>query len=344
MEGKGIGIIKYGKPNYDNEEAKPKIMFSVRTFEDIQVTRHSSYTVYPLRVETSYKQWIVKHRYSAYLDLHKYLSKKHKSMNLPKFPTKKVFKQDKSVKEDRKSILNSYFKGLYHIFNVELLYDDKVCKFIQIDQSIRNYLSEDYSAAQRNYDDEDDESSSRSNSADFLADCPPDKEVNSDKVICSFLNKIHKHPENKVNILKVFEDSFFNLKISLEIDSIKRLFFGDARNGLLKMASDKNESYLVSSHVVSLIAKLLDIKRNVYAESFNKIFATCKPDMIKGLNLDQHILNQQKTGEDNNGCFIIYNYINHKNLGGVKIELDRILSSQEAIEDYESWQDKKQLK
>lgn len=105
------------------------------------------------------------------------------------------------------------------------------------------------------------------------------------------------------------------------------------------MASDKNESYLASSHVISLIAKLLDIKRNVYAESFNKIFATCKPDMIRGLNLDKHILNQ-KIGEENNGCFIVYSYLSHKNLGGTKIELDRILSTEEAMREYDAWYEK----
>ena len=59
----------------------------------------------------------------------------------------------------------------------------------------------------------------------MFADCATDKEISSDKVIRSFLSKIHKHQKNKASILKSFEDNFFNLKISLEIDSIKRLFF-----------------------------------------------------------------------------------------------------------------------
>ena len=273
METKGNNSVILGNNSYSLDEPKPKILFSVHRFEDVQETKHDSHTIYPLKIETSYKQWVVKHRYSDYLDLHNYLSKKHKTIALPKFPAKKLFKLDKSVKDTRKKALNDYFKGLYHIFNVELLSDDKVCKFIEIDHSIRNYLSEDYTTFQHNYDEED-ESSERSNSGDFLADWPADKEVSSDKVISSFLSKIHKHPENKVNILKSFEDSFLNLKISLEVDSIKRLFFGDARNGLIKMAQTNKDSMLVCSHIISLISKLLDSKRNVYAESFNKIFAT----------------------------------------------------------------------
>jgi len=266
METKDIPIMSVVQQKY---EPNPKIVFSIANYEEIEKSKHSSYTIYILKIETSYKQWTVNCRYSEYLELHKNLYKKHKAMNLPKFPEKKVFNQDKSVKEDRKKGLNEYFKGLYHIFNVELLEDDNICKFIQIEQSIRDYILEDYTSYQNKYDEDVEESSSRSNSADFLAEYTPDKEVPSDKVIISFLSKIHKHPENKVNIIKNFEDIFFNLKISIEIDSIKRLFFGDGRDGLLKMASDEQESYFASSHVISLIAKLLDTKKNPYAESFN---------------------------------------------------------------------------
>jgi hypothetical protein len=244
------------------------------------------------------------------------------------------------VKDQRKKALNEYFKGLYHIFNVELLYDERICKFIQIDQSIRNYLAEDYSSFQKNYDDEEDDSSEKSNSADFLAEWSPDTEISSDKIISSFLSKIHKHPENKVNILKTFEESFFNLKITLEVDSIKRLFFGDARNGLIKMAQTNKDSSLAISHIISLISKLLDSKRNVYAESFNKIFATWKPEMIKALNLDEHIM-LQNVAEGNDGWFILYNYLSHKNLGGTKIQVDQILHNDEAINLYNEWYENK---
>lgn len=108
----------------------------------------------------------------------------------------------------------------------------------------------------------------------MLGEVGNDKEISSDRIIRSFLSKIHKHPNNKANILKSFEENFFNNKISMEIDSIKRLLFGDSRDGLLKMASDRTDSYLASSQIISLIAKLLDTKKNPHAESFNKIFAT----------------------------------------------------------------------
>ena len=251
-----------------------------------------------------------------------------------------MFKDDKSVKDNRKKLLNEYFRGLYRIFNVELLDDEMICKFIEIDQSIKEYLTEDYTTVQRTFEEEDEESSSRSNSADMFADWATDKEISSDKVIRSFLSKIHKHPKNKANILKSFEDNFFNLKISLEIDSIKRLFFGDSRDGLLKMASEKSESYLASSQVVSLLAKLLDTKRNVYAESFNKIFATWKPEMVKTMRLDSHIISQ-KACETNDGWFIIYNYLSQKSIQGVSLEPEQVLSSEEAIEIYTDWIEKK---
>lgn len=110
------------------------------------------------------------------------------------------------------------------------------------------------------------------------------------------------------------------------------------------MASDNNESYLAASHVISLIAKLLDTKRNVYAESFNKIFATCKVEMVKSLDLNQHIINLGKAGEENDGCYIVHSYMTNKNLGGTKVTVDQILSDYDAIQEYNSWYEKKQLK
>lgn len=70
-----MGVMNFGSPTYESEDSRPKIYFSITSFENVNVSRHNSYTVYPLRIETSYKQWVVKHRYSEYRDLHKYLSK-----------------------------------------------------------------------------------------------------------------------------------------------------------------------------------------------------------------------------------------------------------------------------
>ena len=199
-------------------------------------------------------------------------------------------------------------------------------------------MSEDYIPKKQTFDDEGEESSSRSNSAD-LVEPGTDKEISSDKIIRSFLSKINKYPKNKANILKHFEESFFNLKIAIEIDSVKRLFFGDSRDGLLKMASEMTDSFLANSQIIGLIAKLLDTKRNVYADSFNKIFATWKPEMIKSMKLDLHIINQ-KTWENNDACFIVFNYISQKNMQGISIEAEQVLSTEEGIEIYLDWNEK----
>ena len=106
------------------------------------------------------------------------------------------------------------------------------------------------------------------------------------------------------------------------------------------MASEKSESYLASSQVISLITKLLDPKRNVYAESFNKILATWKPEMIKAMKLDSHIISQ-KAWENNDGWFIIYNYLTQKSMQGVTVEAEQVLTSEEAIEIYTDWLEKK---
>jgi hypothetical protein len=135
----------------------------------------------------------------------------------------------------------------------------------------------------------------------------------------------------------------FLSKILLEIDSNKSLFFGDARNDLIKMAYNQKDSYLSPSHVISLIAKLLDTKRNYYAESFNTIFATLKPELIKSLNLDKHIVRQTST-EGNDGCFIVNSYLNYKNMTGTRVEITQLLSTDEAVHKYNDWYEKRLLK
>ena len=75
MESKGAGTSRSSTPPLDPEEGKPKIYFTINSYEDVPISIHNSYTIYPLKIETSYKQWIVKHRYSEFLDLHKYLLK-----------------------------------------------------------------------------------------------------------------------------------------------------------------------------------------------------------------------------------------------------------------------------
>ena len=117
------------------------------------------------------------------------------------------------------------------------------------------------------------------------------------------------------------------------------MLFGDARDGLMKMASETNDSFLTNSQVVGLIAKLLDAKRNVYAESFCKIFSTWKPDMIKWMRLDPHIINQ-KSCECNDGWYIIYSYLSQKNVQCVTVEVEQLLSSEEGIEVYLDWTEK----
>ena len=75
MESKFVGTSGDSNSLLDVDSDRPKICFSIWSYEDVPISMHNSFTVYPLKIETSFKQWVVKHRYSEFLELHKYLSK-----------------------------------------------------------------------------------------------------------------------------------------------------------------------------------------------------------------------------------------------------------------------------
>jgi hypothetical protein len=69
-----------------------------------------------------------------------------------------------------------------------------------------------------------------------------------------------------------------------------------------------SRTYLATSHIVSLVAKLLDFEKNMFADVFNQILGECSIELIKEMKLEGQI-KYQAANENNDGIFIVDQYI-----------------------------------
>lgn len=75
--------------------------------------------------------------------------------------------------------------------------------------------------------------------------------------------------------VKKFEKRILSKQIKeINPHTIKRLYFGDSNNGLLYLIKD-SPTYIATSNLYSLLAKLLDYEKNIFAEHFNDHFSEC---------------------------------------------------------------------
>ena len=88
---------------------------------------------YWVEINTDYKKWIVKKRYSEFYELNKKLSEKMPELN-KLFPPKRIFKNSEKIIEERKSFFNKYLNYLFKKKNVFTL--TELLDFIEIEQKI----------------------------------------------------------------------------------------------------------------------------------------------------------------------------------------------------------------
>ena len=94
---------------------------------------NEDYIEYWVEVNTDYKKWIVKKRYSEFYELNKKLSVKMPELN-KLFPPKRFFKTSEKIIEERKLYFNKYLHYLFKNKNIFTLTD--LLDFIQIEQKI----------------------------------------------------------------------------------------------------------------------------------------------------------------------------------------------------------------
>jgi len=130
--------------NHERKEKEEDYNFDKNCLSNIKarVIRHKlvhgtgyneDYVEYWIEINTDYKKWIVKKRYSEFYELNKKLSVKMPELN-KLFPPKRFFKTSEKIIEERKLYFNKYLHYLFKNKNIFTLTD--LLDFIQIEQKI----------------------------------------------------------------------------------------------------------------------------------------------------------------------------------------------------------------
>lgn len=136
--------------------------------------------------------------------------------------------------------------------------------------------------------------------------------------------------------MKKFEKLILSSHIkAIDQYTIKRLYFGESNNGLIYLINE-SPSYITTSNLFSLLAKLLDYEKSIFAEAFNYHFSECSIEQIKEMKLDNHI-KYQTANEVNDGLFIVDQYLNTCLSNGLEIKIEDILINQDCIQKYGKW-------
>ena len=130
--------------NHERKEKEEDYNFDKNCLSNIKarVIRHKlvhgtgyneDYVEYWIEINTDYKKWMVKKRYSEFYELNKKLSVKMPELN-KLFPPKRFFKTSEKIIEERKLYFNKYLHYLFKNKNIFTLTD--LLDFIQIEQKI----------------------------------------------------------------------------------------------------------------------------------------------------------------------------------------------------------------
>ena len=94
---------------------------------------NGDYVEYWIEINTDYKKWIVKKRYSEFYDLNQKIIQKIPEIN-KLFPPKRFFKNSEDTIEERKTCFNKYLRFLFKKKNIFSF--NEVLDFIQIEKKI----------------------------------------------------------------------------------------------------------------------------------------------------------------------------------------------------------------
>lgn len=296
------------------------------TKREISYSGSKQKVYYKITVRSEISEWNLEYRFSHFREFHKKLLRSHPK-KLPELPSRlNLLKKEEQVREERQHQLQIY---LNKICSKDFVLEDIDCiTFFRIPDDIKNMLKDD----KKRWEQQSEELSDSSFEEGEELDC--------EVLVKQFLERMNKREAQQLQIVQKFEKKIFSNKIrSISEYTMRRLFNGDSNNGLLNLIREQKQSYLAASHVISLVAKLLDCEKNVFAKNFKKTFAEYDLATIKGLKLEQQI-QYQMLNEVNDGLFIIDCYLQTCQENGQRISISDILRKPELIKGYEQWKEK----
>lgn len=244
---------------YYNQSKKVYINCRIEDHEIFNASKFlkSKHVNYIINLNTFYKSWTIKKRYSEFEELQNSLSTK--ITNLPDFPQKRIFSLSTETINERKNAFEFYLNYLFK--NVNICVYPEILDFIDLEKDLLNLFminnsvienssnsaikrniimraksaaSEEKTLKSRSYGgDGNQDDNYFSSFLDYKFKLSDKKEKNAKSanmmVIEEFLRNLQFKYENKIDIIKTFEQFLKSKKNwpTFKLDELSKLFYGD---------------------------------------------------------------------------------------------------------------------
>ena len=240
---------------YYNQSKKIFIQCKIEDHEIYNESKFlkSKHVNYIITINTFYKNWTIKKRFTEFEQLHEKLSKK--ISNLPEFPQKRLFCINEETILERKIKFESYLNFIFK--NVNICVYPEILDFIGMEKELLSLFMMNNSCIENSSnseikrsifmrgESEEKNHKSRSYEVDYLNDnyfnsfleykskLSDKKEKNSKSanmlVIEEFLRNLQFKYENKIDIVNTFEKFLKSKKNwpTFKLDELSKLFYGD---------------------------------------------------------------------------------------------------------------------
>ena len=258
---------------YNNQSKRIYINCRIEDFEIYNESKflRSKHVNYIIEINTFYKNWTIKKRYSEFEDLNKILITK--ITDLSEFPQKRLFSASEDTITERKKKFENYLNHLFR--NINICIYPEILEFIKLEKDLLNLFminnsdleNTSNSAIKRNNilirnnsicgDKFKSKSYEKERQSNYFTSFLDYKLNASDKkekitksanmlVIEEFLRNLEFKYENKLDIIKTFENFLKSKKNwpTFKLDELSKLFYGDIDiNGNIKYRREKINEY-----------------------------------------------------------------------------------------------------
>lgn len=241
---------------YYNQSKKVYMNCKIEEHEIVNQSKilKNKYVNYIININTFYKNWVIKKRYSEFEEFHNSLSSKITS--LPELPPKRLFSLSTETINERKAKFEFYLNYIFK--NVNICVYSEILDFIELDRDLLNLFiinnsvientsnsaiqrslvmraksSEEKIMKSRSYGMSDPNENYFTSFLDYKFKSSDKKEKNTKSanmmVIEEFLRNLQFKYENKIDIIKTFEQFLKSKKNwpTFKLDELSKLFYGD---------------------------------------------------------------------------------------------------------------------
>jgi hypothetical protein len=278
------------------------------------------YTVYVIKVNLPFTEYVIEKRYNQFLELYKRVERNYKNIGLGRtaFPSKKFFGSfNESTIQQRKIQLDGFLNFLSDFYKQEQIVE--FLEYLEIKKRI--------------------EMISRLPTIGSVGIVKQDGDKPSTDIeqVTYYLILFNRNKKDVCRSFKEFENFFFETKPKFSKYAVSKLFYGDQElQGLIHLCGkydSQTDSHLTCGAGLHLLIRLLDYEYNRDAELFNQIFGSTSLRDIMCLYFDRHIQVRGFRPCKVAAMKLLNNFINHN----PNVAINQILTDDEVIQEFETW-------